>query len=685
MDGTLQLDQSSITGEDDPVEKQVGDICYSSTGLLRGSACLIVVGTGYQTFVGRTMALIEDPMPDRRPQGTRALPFHVTDYLGVLRNVGALVCALVLAPFAVHWIIGSMTQSWNQILQLGISLAIVAIPASMNVVISAYRGRGVQRLCDSGALVNGQLTGVEALAGIDILCSDKTGTITQNKLTIMEPYKTSCDKDTLMLTACLSNSPDKEHLDPIDQAIHDSLERFPQAKAELDRYKIVKYQPFDMETKRAQTLVESRETGERVLCVKGAPRAVLETYLQDHPEKEDIKVANINKLKDFADRGLRSLAIARKRGNKKWELLGLIPFSDPPRSVTPAAVKVAKTLGVSVKIFTGDATTITKQTAQTVDMGTSIIDGKTIGSCEEAPSPEIVARVENADAYAEVFPSHKEKVIRALQSRGHLVGVTGDGIEDVPSLRRADCGIAVEGATEKAQSAADVIFNKNPGLASIICAIQISRQTFQQVYNYVVYRTSVVLHLMLVTLWWYGTYAEVLDVRFLVLDVHVSDIVALALVSSNESTPVSRKPQRWSFSEVLTAVLPLTIALTTGTVIGMWTSPNQDASTRTQILFLHHILSDHWIIFLTHTNGRFSAFTQRPRVLVLLLCVDVLASLLCVRGWAGQAHGLSVEEAVWAWVISLGTLGIAAGLRWMTFDGMFTNYESCMQLRSSSD
>ena len=177
-------------------------------------------------------------------------------------------------------------------------------------------------------------------------------------------------------------------------------------------------------------------------------------------------------------------------------------------------------------------------------MGTTILDAEAIATDEEIPTPEITARTEDADAYAEVFPFHKEKIVQALQSRGHLVATTGDGVADVPTLRKADCGIAVEGATEKAQSTADIVFNKYPRLASMVRATQFSRQTCQQVYNYIAYRTIIPLHLKLVMLWYFAVCAEILDVRLLILDIHISDIVVLALVSENKITPFSKVAQR---------------------------------------------------------------------------------------------------------------------------------------------
>ena len=682
MDSTLYIDRSTITGDSDHVKKY-HDICYTGSSVVRGDALLMVVGTSYHTFLGRTLFLIGDPMPERQSVRTVAVPRHVLQYNRVLRSIGGILCALSLAPVSIDWVFSNSTRSSHQILELAVGLAIVAIPISQNIILPIYRSRGAARLADDGALVNGaELMGVESLAGVDTLCCDKTGTITENCLTVLDPYCISCDPEDVIVTACLASSPDKHNLDPIDQAMATALEQYPQAKAKVEGYKILDWQPFNVETKLMQALVES-PLGERMLCVKGAPRAVLETYLQDHQDQEDLMETYKSTLGGFAERGLRCLGIARKKDNSEWELLGAVPMEDPPRSDTASAVQLANTLGVSVKICTGDAVSPLRLTTKSIGMDANILEGETIGTGEETLNSKTITRIEAADAYAEVFPVHKAKIVRALQSRGRLVAVTGDGGSDVPTLRRADCGIAIKGAVEKAQSASDIVFIKNPGLSSIITAIQTSRQTFQQVHDYITYRTTLSLHLMLVMLWYFGTYNEVLDLRLLILDLHISDIVALVFIPDDANIPFSKKPRRWSFRKLLAEVLPLTFIL----VLGSWLSavaiqvqgmstpndsladPAGSSASRCQVVFLHIVLSDHWMSFLTHTDGRFWAYAQSRKVIWTLFCIDLLATLLCVTGSAGQGHGVSVSLASWAWLVSFGTFCGAAGLRYMTSDG----------------
>ena len=268
--------------------KYRGDICYTGSNVVRGDALLMVVGTSYHTFLGRTLSLIGDPMPERQSIRPVAFPCLILEYNRVLQSIGGSLLILSLAPVSIAWFFSYSTCPSYQVLELAVGLAIVAIPVSQNIILPIYRSRGTTRLADDGGLVNGaELMGVESLAGVDILCCDKTGTITENRLTVLDPYCISCDPEDVIMTACLVSSPDKQNLDPIDQAMATALEQYPPAKAKAEEYKILDWQPFNVETKLMQALVES-SLGERMFCVKGAPRAVLETYLQDHQDKEDM-------------------------------------------------------------------------------------------------------------------------------------------------------------------------------------------------------------------------------------------------------------------------------------------------------------------------------------------------------------------------------------------------------------
>lgn len=271
---------------------------------------------------------------------------------------------------------------------------------------------GAAYLAKKKAIVQ-KLSAIESLAGVEILCSDKTGTLTKNKLSLAEPYTVAgVEPDDLMLTACLAASRKKKGIDAIDKAFLKSLRYYPRAKNALSRYKVVQFHPFDPVSKKVRAVVESPQ-GERITCVKGAPLFVLRTVEEDHPVPENVAEAYKNKVAEFATRGFRSLGIARKRENSNWEILGIMPCSDPPRHDTFRTINEAKTLGLSIKMLTGDAVGIARETSRQLGLGTNIFDAEKLGlgGGGEMPGSEVYDFVEAANGFAEVFPQHKYNVI----------------------------------------------------------------------------------------------------------------------------------------------------------------------------------------------------------------------------------------------------------------------------------
>ena len=274
-------------------------------------------------------------------------------------------------------------------------------------------------------------------------------------------------------------------------------------------------------------MVES-PSGEKITCVKGAPLFVLKTVTEDHPVPEDIDAAYKNKVADFATRGFRSLGVARKRGEGQWEILGIMPCMDPPRHDTAKTINEAKTLGLSIKMLTGDAVGIARETSRQLGLGTNVYNAEKLGLSGggSMPGSEVYDFVEAADGFAEVFPQHKYNVVEILQQRGYLVAMTGDGVNDAPSLKKADTGIAVEGASDAARSAADIVFLA-PGLSAIIDALKTSRQIFHRMYAYVVYRIALSLHLEIFLGLWIVILNQSLNLQLVVFIAIFADIVSV--------------------------------------------------------------------------------------------------------------------------------------------------------------
>ena len=597
-DGRLSIDQSALTGQSTSVNKRNGDLCYPGSGVVTGNATLIVVGTGHHTFVGRTLMIVKNTMkPRTSPQYTSPPPHHVREYRRVLHGIGLKFGILIIVGLSVIGKFSNHIDSSYPIMSLSLGLAILVDASSLPGLVACLRARGAERLVDQGAVLQTQQSNnAECLAGIDIFCSDKTGTLTANKLSLREPYCISCDEEDMILPACLSGSPEYENLDPVDKAILNKLDDYPRAKQYLKAYKISKYVGFGPVAKRTWAWAESPD-GRRTLCTKGAPKAVLNLCAATY---EVVKRYRGMAL-EFAHQGYRSLGVARKPENGEWELLGLLPIFDPPRGGTTSTIKTAKTLGVTVKMLSGDATSIAQNHARSLGMGTNVVNAVLCGDSNALSDPELSAAVEAANGYAEVFPEHKETIIQIHQRRGHRVAAIGDGVNDAYALKRADCGIAAEGSAELAISASD-IYMQTSGLAAMLCALQISRQAFRLVWTYVTYRTTLSLHLACVLLWDFVAYSELPNFNLVLLNVHFSDIIGIALAFEDRHTLFPRKPAQWSTRRLLTSVIPLSAILAFATWLSFSAIPTRDdaasvyacsSSTKSCVKWLESYLNGH--------------------------------------------------------------------------------------------
>ena len=434
-----------------------------------------------------------------------------------------------------------------------------------------------------------------------------------------------------------------------------------------EKYEISEYSDFDPVAKRTWASAESPD-GRRTVCTKGAPIAILDLCAATYKVAEGYR----EMASKLTQQGYRSLGVARKSENGEWELVGLLPLFDPPRGDTSSTIKTAKTLGVTVKMFTGDAIIIARQHAGSIGMGTNVVKAFLCGDKNALSDPELSATVEAADGYAEVFSEHIDLIIRIYQRRGHRVAGTGDGVNDAYSLRRADYGIALEGSTEIAIFASDM-YLQTPGLAAILCALPLSRQTFRSVWTYLAYCTTLSLHLMCVQLGCFAAYNEVLDLNVVLLNIHFSDIIGLALVSEDQHTPFSRKPARWSTRRLLASVIPLSAILTIGTWLSFAAIPTEDyaasvSATQRQIVFLHAILSDHWPFLISYVDSRLRTQVRDWRAIATIVSLGLLAILSCTFGWVSEGQPMSAEVAMRVWLYSFVTVCTAAMLRLFVLD-----------------
>lgn len=617
----VATDQSAITGESLAVDKFMGDVVYYTTGCKRGKAYAVAQTSAKFSFVGRTATLVQGA----KDQG---------HFKAIMNSIGTSLLVLVIFWILIAWIggffrhiqIATPEDSSNTLLDYALILFIIGVPVGLPVVTTTTLAVGAAYLAKQQAIVQ-KLTAIESLAGVDVLCSDKTGTLTANQLSIREPYVAEGeDVNWMMACAALASSHNIKSLDPIDKVTILTLKRYPKARDILkDDWKTEKFTPFDPVSKRITTIVTLR--GDRFTCAKGAPKAILQL---SECSKETADLFK-DKATEFARRGFRSLGVAYQKNNEPWVLLGMLSMFDPPREDTAQTIIEAQQLGVPVKMLTGDAIAIAKETCRMLALGTKVYNSQKLihGGLSGSTQHDLVER---ADGFAEVFPEHKYQVVEMLQQRGHLTAMTGDGVNDAPSLKKADCGIAVEGSSEAAQAAADIVFLA-PGLSTIVLAIKQARQIFQRMKAYIQYRIALCLHLEIYLVTSMIIINETVRSELIVFIALFADLATVAVAYDNAHSEI--RPVEWQLPKIwiISVVLGVLLALATWVVRGTMYLPNggiiENWGNVQEVLFLEIALTENWLIFVTRGGATFPSW----QLIGAIGAVDALATLFCIFGW----------------------------------------------------
>jgi H+-transporting ATPase len=629
----IATDQSAITGESLAVDKFMGDVVYYTTGCKRGKAYAVAQCSAKYSFVGRTATLVQGA----KDQG---------HFKAIMNHIGTALLVLVMFWILLAWIggffrhlkIATPEESSNTLLHYALILFIIGVPVGLPVVTTTTLAVGAAYLAKQQAIVQ-KLTAIESLAGVDVLCSDKTGTLTANQLSIREPYVAEGeDVNWMMACAALASSHNIKNLDPIDKITILTLKRYPKARDILkDDWKTEKFTPFDPVSKRITTICTLR--GDRFTCAKGAPKAVLNLT---SCSKETADLFR-DKATEFARRGFRSLGVAYQKNNDPWVLLGMLSMFDPPREDTAQTIIEAQQLGVPVKMLTGDALAIAKETCKMLALGTKVYNSHKLihGGLTGTTQHDLVER---ADGFAEVFPEHKYQVVEMLQQRGHLTAMTGDGVNDAPSLKKSDCGIAVEGSSEAAQAAADIVFLA-PGLSTIVLAIKQARQIFQRMKAYIQYRIALCLHLEIYLVTSMIIINETIRSELIVFIALFADLATVAVAYDNAHS--EQRPVEWQLPKIwiISTVLGILLAIATWVVRASMYVPNggivQNWGNVQEILFLEVALTENWLIFVTRGGQTFPSW----QLIFAIGAVDALATLFCVFGWlAGNPYQVPLNN-----------------------------------------
>ena len=469
----LSVDQSALTGESLPVDKKPGDVAYSGSVAKQGEMVAVVTATGSSTYFGKTARLVSEA---KSVSHFQKAVLHIGDYL-IYLSLGLAIVLLLVQIFR--------NASVLTLVQFTLILVVAAIPVAMPAVLSVTMAIGSRVLAKMKAIV-ARLESIEEMAGMDILCSDKTGTLTQNKLTLGDPVLFSAqESQALILAAALASK--AEDRDAIDLAVLGGLAD----QQVLADYQQVKFVPFDPVDKRTEASVQDKH-GRSFRVTKGAPQVIMAMSQLTAGEKARAE-KTVNNL---AAKGYRTLGVARSDG-EIWQFLGILPLFDPPREDSAETIKRASEHGIQVKMVTGDNTAIAKEIAEQLGLRTDIHPaGEFFGDKKDQTfDPRQGAAIEAADGFAQVFPEHKYQIVEVLQSRGHIVGMTGDGVNDAPALKQANTGVAVSGATDAARAAADLVLTA-PGLSVIVGAVEEARKIFERMNSYAIYRITETIRIM---------------------------------------------------------------------------------------------------------------------------------------------------------------------------------------------
>ncbi len=687
----LQIDQSALTGESLPVNKSPGEAAFANTVVKQGEMVAMVTATGVHTKFGQTVGLVAKAEMQGR-----------SHFKAMVIKVGDFLILLTLVVIAIIVLLGIERQeSLTELLIFSLVLTISAIPVAMPAVLTVTMAIGAMALAKKQAIVS-RLDAIEELAGMDVLCSDKTGTLTQNRMTTAEPYVAKGHRaEELFLYAALASR--EENKDPIELPIFAELERLGQ-KDKLQHYHLKQFVPFDPVHKRTEAAVIA-EDGSELIAIKGAPQVVIELC---HNHDFD-KALAYQKVEEFADEGFRTLGVAyRTTQDKTFTFLGLIPLFDPPREDSKAVIAEAKAQRIEVKMVTGDNIAVAKYIARLLDIGDHIesvrelkgesteeyvLLAKVISkalvktlhtdipddqlqhtvdqiikqvrkelSTEALPEgtvkrheSEIIAQIEKANGFAQVYPEDKYFIVDELQKADHIVGMTGDGVNDAPALKKADVGIAVSGATDAARAAAEIVLMA-PGLGVIIEAIKQARITFERMQSYTIFRIAETIRIIFFMGLSIGVFQfyPVTALMIIVLAL-LNDIPILTIAYDN--TKIRKNPIRWDMHEVLVMAGWLGLAGVISSFTLFWIAmvylklPLEFVQS---VFFAKLVIAGHGTIYNTRIDDW---FFKRPYPSLILFSATfssrVLGTIIAVYGFGlmtpiGWAWGLGM----WAYALS---------------------------------
>jgi plasma-membrane proton-efflux P-type ATPase len=546
LTGALTVDQSALTGESKDADKSPGEVLSSGSVVRRGEGNGVVMLTGAKTSFGRTTQLVQEARPKLHIE---AVVVRVVRWLFVI--VGALL-GVVVVPSLVR---GTPLM---EMIPLMLVLLMSAVPVALPVMFTVSMAVGAKELAKRGVLVT-RLSAAEDAATMDVLCVDKTGTITMNQLAVtgVIPLEHATEADVLFAGALASQEANQ---DPIDLAfLAASKERH--IFDNLPKVTPISFAPFDAKNRRTEAVVE--QNGQRMRVMKGAVRTIAEACAFQ-PQAIESLGARVN---ESALKGYRTLAVARGPETGALTLVGLVSLYDPPRPDAKQLIATLHDLGVPVKMLTGDALAVASEIAR----GVGLPNIKRVADLKAASAQagnKVVDLFAGADGFAEVFPEDKYVVVKNLQAAGHITGMTGDGVNDAPALRQAEVGIAVSTATDVAKGASSVVLTE-PGLTNIVALVEQGRTIYQRILTWIINKISrTILKAAFVAIAFIVTGKFVVSAFAMLLLVFLTDFAKIALATDHVRS--SKKPETWNIGGFITVSVVLGVAMVAEALVLLW-------------------------------------------------------------------------------------------------------------------
>ncbi len=629
----LSIDQSALTGESLPVTKRTGDDAFSGTMVKQGEVVAEVTATGTNTRFGKTASLVQQA---KTVSHFQKAVLTIGDYLIYVSL--ALVAILVLVQLHRH-------APWLDLVQFALILTVASIPVAMPAVLSMTMAVGAMALSKRKAIVT-RLESIEEMASMDVLCSDKTGTLTQNKLTLgeIEIFHAADEQEVLLAAALASREEDK---DAIDEAVLEGV----QDKNRFTAFRQTAFVPFDPVHKRTEATIQNASGG-TFQVAKGAPQVIMEMA----GLSGDMQARAQQVVDAFAVQGYRALGVARRdSGAVGWTFLGILSLFDPPREDSAETIAGTRTYGVNMKMVTGDNLAIAKQIAAKLGLGSNILRADALPAHGDGTDHKSsIEAVEKADGFAEVFPEHKFAIVKILQKRNHITGMTGDGVNDAPALKQADVGIAVSGATDAARAAADLVLTA-PGLSVIVNAIEEARRIFERMNAYAIYRISETIRIMLfvvLAMIFFDFYP--ITAIMIILLAFFNDVPIMTI--AYDHTGLEKNPVRWNMQQVITVATAMGIIGVVGSfgmlLIAMdWL--HLDVTQIQTYVFLKMAVAGHLVLFVARTKDHFWKQPWPAPIMVWSAVITKLAATLLAAYGFGLITPITWPEIALIWGYSI--------------------------------